>query len=492
MVWLVAMAACCSLAAGCGKKGAPLAPLRPVPARIDDLTVRRLGNDIVLQFTIPSRNADSTTPAAIVRVDAYAITGNPQDPAGRPLEARDFLKYADSVAGLEVEPPPPPAPKEGPPPPPPPPDPRPAQGERVSLFETLQPADFTPFEHPRQKEYDERLATRRRDVEETGPVIGPLVPPREEALGRVYVVTGRTRRKESGPLSARVRVPLTDVPATPAAPAVRYDETRIYVGWTAPPGTRRRIQEPVVPAPSASPAPASPPARAATEAPVAPVTPPPAQPPAAGTPAPAPIAGVEAAPQVPGAATPAAELPPLPGRPIFAGAIPHTYNVYDHVPTAAAQVVTMPSPLNPKPLETPSFEDARLVFGTERCYVVRMVEAHGAVTIESPPSPPVCVTPRDTFPPAAPRDLAAVASEGAVNLIWEPNTEADFAGYLVLRGEAPGARLEALTPSPIRETTFRDANLTAGTRYVYAVVAVDNATPQNVSVESNRVEETAR
>jgi hypothetical protein len=29
-------------------------------------------------------------------------------------------------------------------------------------------------------------------------------------------------------------------------------------------------------------------------------------------------------------------------------------------------------------------------------------------------------------------------------------------------------------------------------RYVYAIVAVDSATPQNVSVESNRVEETAR
>jgi hypothetical protein len=29
-------------------------------------------------------------------------------------------------------------------------------------------------------------------------------------------------------------------------------------------------------------------------------------------------------------------------------------------------------------------------------------------------------------------------------------------------------------------------------RYVYTVVAVDTATPQNVSTQSNRVEETAR
>ncbi len=121
-----------------------------------------------------------------------------------------------------------------------------------------------------------------------------------------------------------------------------------------------------------------------------------------------------------------------------------------------------------------------------------MVEAHGAVTVESAASPPACITPRDTFPPAAPRNLAAVGAEGAVNLIWEPNDEPDLAGYIVLRGEAPGSKLEAITMTPIRETTFRDATTRPGARYVYAVVAVDTATPQNVSVESNRVEETAR
>jgi hypothetical protein len=77
-------------------------------------------------------------------------------------------------------------------------------------------------------------------------------------------------------------------------------------------------------------------------------------------------------------------------------------------------------------------------------------------------------------------------------LIWEPNTEPDFAGYLVLRGESPGDKLEALTPTPIRETTFRDTTGSPGVRYVYVIVAVDSATPQNVSVESNRVEESAR
>ena len=49
-------------------------------------------------------------------------------------------------------------------------------------------------------------------------------------------------------------------------------------------------------------------------------------------------------------------------------------------------------------------------------------------------SAPACVTPADTFPPAPPKQLAAIAGAGVINLIWEPNSEADLAGYIVLRG----------------------------------------------------------
>ena len=59
------------------------------------------------------------------------------------------------------------------------------------------------------------------------------------------------------------------------------------------------------------------------------------------------------------------------------------------------------------------------------------------------------------FPPAAPKDLRAVAEEGAVSLVWDPNTEADLGGYLVLRGEvAAGGTLQPLTPQPIKDATL--------------------------------------
>jgi fibronectin type 3 domain-containing protein len=49
-----------------------------------------------------------------------------------------------------------------------------------------------------------------------------------------------------------------------------------------------------------------------------------------------------------------------------------------------------------------------------------------------------------------------------------------------------------VTAAPITETTYRDTTAVPGVRYVYAVVAVDNATPPNRSAPSNRVEESAR
>jgi predicted small lipoprotein YifL len=165
------------------------------------------------------------------------------------------------------------------------------------------------------------------------------------------------------------------------------------------------------------------------------------------------------------------------------GAAAATFNVY---PAGAAQ------PLNPAPLSATTFERPGVTFGTEECFVVKTAVPTGNATVESAGSAPRCVTPVDTFPPAAPRGLAAVGMAGAVNLIWEANAEKDLGGYLVLRGEAPGDTLRAITATPVTGTTYTDATAVAGVRYVYAVVAVDRATPPNTSAQSNRVEESAR
>jgi fibronectin type 3 domain-containing protein len=96
----------------------------------------------------------------------------------------------------------------------------------------------------------------------------------------------------------------------------------------------------------------------------------------------------------------------------------------------------------------------------------------------------------DTFAPATPVGVTAVASEGAMSLIWDPNKEPDHAGYLVLRASVPGDAPQPLTGTPIPETSYRDTTVTPGQRYAYAVVAVDKS--GNASAPSAPVEETAR
>ena len=108
------------------------------------------------------------------------------------------------------------------------------------------------------------------------------------------------------------------------------------------------------------------------------------------------------------------------------------------------------------------------------------------------PSSAVCLVPKDIFPPAAPNGLIAVANDGAISLSWSANTEADFAGYLILRGRASDETLRPLTKVLIMETTHLDTTVQPGASYFYAIVAVDTAVPSNKSEPSNPVEALAR
>jgi hypothetical protein len=216
---------------------------------------------------------------------------------------------------------------------------------------------------------------------------------------------------------------------------------------------------------------------------------------AAGTPAAA--AGGEAA----GAPEGEPGEKPLAARLIFAWTAWTTgFLVYEVAPPtlgapAAQPPAAQPFPkqLTPSPIAQPTFTDPRVEFGVERCYTVRSLEAFGTLSVQSEnAAPPACIKPSDVFPPAAPKSLAAVASPGAISLIWEANGEPDLGGYLVYRVQAPDGQPQLLTPKPIRETTYRDESVTPGTQYSYFVVAVDVSTPPNVSERSNTVEETAR
>ena len=109
-------------------------------------------------------------------------------------------------------------------------------------------------------------------------------------------------------------------------------------------------------------------------------------------------------------------------------------------------------------------------------------------------SPPVRVEAVDVFPPAVPTGLAAVAiagengSEAAIDLSWQPGTEADLAGYAVYRREGDGAWQRISPAPPLPSPAFHDAHVQPGNTYHYAVTAIDQG--DHESTRSAETEET--
>lgn len=432
----------------CGKKGPPLAPLRLAPAAVTEPAARRSGDDVELRFTLPTSNANGPQEIDLARVEIYAIT---VAAGGVTPPNRDLLINARVVGTIAVRPPP----VEGEvTDPAKPPDKRPAPGDRVTFVDQLTADKLKPV--VQRPVMPEPAGAAQKAAEVGGQAPGaaaagaagegqkPEVAGQKPEAGAQ--APGAGPKPEAGAIVPAAGAPAAPPGAQPAPTGAPYP-TRIYAvrglsrsGRPGPPSARL-----VVPLLDAATPPSAVAAQMPTEkAVVLDWTPPVAEP----------------------------GMPPL------------AFNVYRREDTE--------SPLNPSPLSEVKFEIAGLEYGKEHCFVVRTIQAIDRVTLESAPSAPACLTPLDKFPPAAPSGLRAVAEDGAVSLVWDRSSEADLGGYLVLRGEAPGDTLQPITPEPVKDASYRDTTVTAGVRYVYAVVAVDTATPRNSSAPSAREEVTAR
>jgi hypothetical protein len=127
------------------------------------------------------------------------------------------------------------------------------------------------------------------------------------------------------------------------------------------------------------------------------------------------------------------------------------------------------------------YRDSGFDYGKTYVYLVRSVVTPGGKPLESSDSPAAIVTPKDTFPPEAPRDVVAAVLPGAaagtfvVDLSWSISSENDLAGYRVYRSEKPDDRGQLLTPELLPTPAYRDAAVQSDAHYRYAVTAVDRA-----------------
>jgi hypothetical protein len=117
--------------------------------------------------------------------------------------------------------------------------------------------------------------------------------------------------------------------------------------------------------------------------------------------------------------------------------------------------------------------------------IARLTVGSKEIELDGPLSPPVRIDAQNVFAPAVPLALAAVAVPGengtahaqepSIDLSWQPDNDADLAGYIVYRREAgqPDSAWQRVSPQePVAGSGFHDPTVKVGHTYEYAVTAI--------------------
>jgi hypothetical protein len=137
-------------------------------------------------------------------------------------------------------------------------------------------------------------------------------------------------------------------------------------------------------------------------------------------------------------------------------------------------------------VQTPEWTDTATEFGKTYNYLVQsIVKVGDRKEAESDLSDEASITPRDIFPPAAPKGLQASTAPNSIELNWEGNTEEDLNGYRVYRAEGNGALEKIADVSAV--PSYSDRKVEHGKTYRYAVAAVDragNESPRSAPIDA--------
>jgi hypothetical protein len=162
---------------------------------------------------------------------------------------------------------------------------------------------------------------------------------------------------------------------------------------------------------------------------------------------------------------------------------------------AERTLLVAPAPHLDRALDSNIEFGATYEYGAQR--VARVTVNGETLELAGPLSSPVRIAAVNVFPPAVPRGLAAVATAGAagagpaIDLNWQPDTEADLAGYIVYRREVGTAERgwQRISPAePVTAPGYHDDNVQPGHTYLYAVSALDEQGHE--SARSAEAEET--
>ena len=219
----LSVAVVAAVTVACGRRGDPLAPLRPVPAAVTAITARRLGGQVTLRFTLPAKNLDNTSPVDLLRVDVFARS----TPEGSSRPVREQLvDRANLVGSIDVKTNTPaqsdarPAAK----------DTRPAPGDAALFVDTIPTDPPKPLEPTERQKAEAKAAAK---LPQPPPSVTPPQPVVPLPLSRYYMIETVSTHGRRGALSPLIGVPLTEPPAAPSDAVLKFDEKTVTLSWTS-------------------------------------------------------------------------------------------------------------------------------------------------------------------------------------------------------------------------------------------------------------------
>ena len=86
---------------GCGKRRPPLPPVERVPQRTEALSGVQRGNQVILSWPAPQRNASDESVQSIRRIDIYRLAEKPRTPLG--LTEEDFASRSTLIGSVTYD-----------------------------------------------------------------------------------------------------------------------------------------------------------------------------------------------------------------------------------------------------------------------------------------------------------------------------------------------------------------------------------------------------
>jgi hypothetical protein len=98
---LIAAVCALTMAPTCGKRRPPQPPIERIPQRTESLTGAQRGNQVVLSWPAPRRNANEGSVQSIRRVDVYRVAEKPNAPL--PMTEEEFAARSIMIGSVSYE-----------------------------------------------------------------------------------------------------------------------------------------------------------------------------------------------------------------------------------------------------------------------------------------------------------------------------------------------------------------------------------------------------